>query len=204
VATRRYLLGGALAAAILFIVLARWVLSGEAMPFDLGIRAAVHAWASPLLTRVMIAVTTLGSEFFLPALGAVVVWLATAHRGRPAILLATGSLTAELALQLLKLALHRPRPPVFFGLSPAETYSFPSGHVFVSTVFYGLLAGILMSLESSPRKRVWIAAIALLLVLLIGFSRVYLGYHYPSDVLGGWVCAAVWLTLARLAQMKFK
>jgi undecaprenyl-diphosphatase len=100
--------------------------------------------------------------------------------------------------QVLKLALHRPRPPVFFGLSSAETYSFPSGHAFVATVFYGLAASIFMAGQASRRTCATLAALALAASLAIGFSRVYLGYHYPSDVLGGWVMAVVWLGAARL------
>ena len=198
---RRYLLGGALAAALLFLLLARWVLSGDSTLFDLWVRDTVHGWASPLLTRGMLAITTLGSEYVLLPLGAVLVWrLATTGRPRQAMLLAAGGLGAELVSQVLKLAFHRPRPEVFFGLVPSETYSFPSGHAFVATVFYGLLAGILMTLVPSRRKRVYSAAVAVLTGGLIGFSRVYLGYHYPSDVLGGWACAAAWLTLAKLVS----
>ncbi len=203
--TRRYLLAVwlALAAALLFVLLARWVLAGGSLPFDLRIRDTVHAWASPPATHALLAVTMLGSEWVMLPLGAVLVWrLATIGRARQAILFAVVSLAAELVSQLLKFALHRPRPEVFFGLSPAETYSFPSGHAFVGTVFYGFLAAILMTLERSRRKRGWIAAAAVLTSFLIGFSRVYLGYHYPSDVLGGWTCAAGWLALARLPLNK--
>jgi undecaprenyl-diphosphatase len=158
----------------------------------LWIRDSVHGWASPLATDALVTITMLGSEWVMLPLGAVLVWrLATIGRRRQAILLATGGLGAELVSHLLKLAFHRPRPLVFFGLAPAETYSFPSGHAFVATVFYGMLAEILI--ESSGRRGVWIGAV--LMALLIGFSRVYLGYHYPSDVLGGWACAAGWLAL---------
>jgi undecaprenyl-diphosphatase len=199
VVTRKYLLGGLVAATLSFLLLACWVLSGGSMPFDLWLRAAVHGWASPALTRGMLAVTMLGSERFLLPLGAILVWrlLATGRR-RQAILLPVAGLSAELFSQMLKLALHRLRPETFFGLPPAETYSFPSGHAFVSTVFYGLLASILMAGENSRRKRAGIVAIAVLAASAIGLSRVYLGYHYPSDVLGGWACAAAWLALAQL------
>jgi len=187
-------------AAFVFAVLARRVTFGETTRFDASLRAAVHGWASPAFTRVMLAVTTLGSEIFLIALGAILIWYLTATgRRRPAALLAAVSLSGELLLQVLKVALHRPRPPVFFGLSPAETYSFPSGHAFIATVFYGLLAGVFMAGEPSRRKRAVMAAMAVLASLAIGFSRVYLGYHYPTDVAGGWVLAVAWLALAKLA-----
>jgi undecaprenyl-diphosphatase len=169
------------------------------MVFDLSIRGTVHSWASPALTSVMRGITMLGSEWVMLPLGTVIVWrLATLRHRRHAILLGAGSLGAELVSQVLKLAFHRLRPPVFFGLSPAENYSFPSGHAFVGTVFYGLLAGILAQLYC--RRRVEAIALAVLTVLLVGFSRVYLGYHYPSDVLGGWTCAAGWLAMVKLAS----
>jgi undecaprenyl-diphosphatase len=147
----------------------------------------------------MLGITMLGSEWVMLPLGTVLVWrLATLRHRREAILLAAGSLGAELLSHLLKLAFHRVRPPVFFGLTPAENYSFPSGHAFVGAVFYGLLAGILSGLYS--RRRMEAIAAALLVVLVVGFSRVYLGYHYPTDVLGGWTCAAGWLAMVKLAS----
>ena len=199
VSVRRYLLAVALVTALLFLLVSRWVLADESMAFDLWIRGTVHSWASPFLTKVMLGITMLGSERVMLPLGTVLVWqLATLRHRHQAILLAAGGLGAELVSQLLKLAFHRLRPPVFFGLAPAETYSFPSGHAFVGTVFYGLLAGILAQLYC--RRRVEAIALAVLTVLLVGFSRVYLGYHYPSDVLGGWACAAGWLAMVRLAS----
>jgi undecaprenyl-diphosphatase len=191
---RKFQLAVLLAATLAFLLLARWVTAGESMVFDLWVRGCVHAWASPLATNVLLAITTFGSEWVLLPFGAVLVWrLAIAGRRRQAALLAFGNLGAELVSHLLKLAFHRPRPGVFFDLSPAETYSFPSGHAFVATVFYGLLACILAT--AHPHRRGAIVVAAALSALMIGFSRVYLGYHYPSDVLGGWSCAAGWLAL---------
>jgi undecaprenyl-diphosphatase len=187
----------AVAAALLFALLAGWMQAGQSMPFDLQVRGAVHAWASPLATYLLLAISMLGSEWVMLPLGAVLVWrLATLGRGRQAFLLAAVTLSAELASNILKLAFHRLRPAVFFGLTPAENYSFPSGHAFVGTVFYCVLATILVTFEPLRRKQLWIAAAAALMVLAIGFSRVYLGYHYPSDILGGWICAAAWLGLS--------
>jgi undecaprenyl-diphosphatase len=181
----------ALAAALFFAFLTLWVQAGESMGFDLSIRNRVHTFASPLLTRVLLAITMLGWGWVMAPVGAaLVIFLAMRGRGRQAMVLAAGALSAELVSYLLKEAFQRPRPEVFFGLPPAETYSFPSGHAFVGTFFYGLIAIILL------RKRGRALALMVPAGLLLGLSRVYLGYHYPSDVLAGWTCAAAWLALA--------
>jgi undecaprenyl-diphosphatase len=180
---------GALTATLAFLLLARWVQSGASMPFDLAIRGAVHAWATPPATHVLFAITMLGSGWVMIPLAALVVWFVPGGRR-----FAISVLIAELASDLLKVAFYRPRPTVFFGLPPADTYSFPSGHAFVATVCYGMLAELLMA--RYPAHRRGIAAIAVLVALTIGFSRVYLGYHYPTDVLGGWLCAIAWLALS--------
>jgi undecaprenyl-diphosphatase len=190
VPTRTYRLAFALIAAVAFLLLARQVMAGASLPSDLAIRDAVHAWASPLATRVWFEITMLGSEWVMIPLAAVVLmW-----RGRRGVRFVITALAAELASNLLKLAFHRPRPDVFFEFPPAETYSFPSGHAFVGTVYYGMLAGVLIGAFPAHRRSLTFAAAAI--ALLIGCSRVYLGYHYPSDVLGGWLCAAVTLALA--------
>jgi len=134
-------------------------------------------------------ITMLGSEYFLVPLAVILVWR-WEKRGerKAAYLLVAGSLSAEVAAQLLKALIHRPRPEVFFGLVPTETYSFPSGHAFVPAVYFGILAGIL---AAGAR---WRAAVVVMAAFL-GFSRVYLGYHYPSDVVAGWALAVVWLAL---------
>jgi undecaprenyl-diphosphatase len=178
-------IGGLLVFGTMAFPLAR----GEAIGFDLPVRTAIHSWAFPALTAAMRLITTLGSEYFLAALAVILVWRwERLGKRKAAYLLVGGSLSAETAAQLLKWLIHRPRPEVFFGLVPAETYSFPSGHAFVPAVYFALLAGIV---AAGTR---WRAAVVVL-ALLLGFSRVYLGYHYPSDVVGGWALAVVWVTV---------
>jgi undecaprenyl-diphosphatase len=186
---RRVRAAAAVGGLLVFAMLAYRLVRGEAIGFDLPVRAAVHGWAFPALTDAMRLITMLGSEYFLLPLAAILVWR-WEMRGQhhAAYLLVAASLSAEAAVQLLKALIHRPRPELFFGLAPAETYSFPSGHAFVPAVFFGILAGIL---AAGTGWRVAVFAMA----ALLGFSRVYLGYHYPSDVMAGWALAVVWLAV---------
>ncbi|MGB9455859.1 MAG: phosphatase PAP2 family protein [Bryobacteraceae bacterium] len=179
----------AVSGLLVFGAMAYPLARGGAIEFDAPVRAAIHAWAFPALTVAMRLITMLGSEYLLVPLAAILVWRWEKRGERSAAyLLVTGSLSAEAVTQLLKVLIHRPRPELFFGLLPTETYSFPSGHAFVPTVYFGILAGIL-----APGTR-WRAAVVGMAALL-GFSRVYLGYHYPSDVVAGWALAVVWLTI---------
>ena len=93
----------------------------------------------------------------------------------------------------LKYAFHRPRPVPFFVPVP-YTYSFPSGHSLFSFCFYGVLAGLLAGRMQSRLGRILVWSLAALLVAAIGLSRIYLGVHYPSDVIAGYLVAGFWTT----------
>ena len=196
-------------ALILFVWLAREVTRGDAMRLDTPIRNAVHARSSPPLTAMMRGVSLIGSEVVLVPLGAILVWcLVAAKRRRAAVVLAVAALGAEALDQIMKLLFHRPRPEPFFGLASPITHSFPSGHAMVSCCFFGVLAMILAARGApwapSRLKRTAIFAAAASLVALMGFSRVYLGFHYPTDVLAGYAAAVVWLAVVRAVLMAFK
>jgi undecaprenyl-diphosphatase len=100
---------------------------------------------------------------------------------------------------LLKEVLGRTRPDVVPHLTEVSTASFPSGHSMVSAAVY-LTLGVLLAqwVEGRPLKSYFIG-IALIVTLLVGISRVYLGVHYPTDVLAGWMAGAVWAILCGLA-----
>jgi undecaprenyl-diphosphatase len=191
-------------ALILFVWLAREVTRGDAMRLDTPIRNAVHARSSPPVTAAMRGVSLIGSEVFLVPLGLILVWrLVAAKRRRAAVVLAVAALGAEGLDQIMKLLFARPRPDPFFGLASPITHSFPSGHAMVSCCFFGVLAAILAVREPSRLKRMAIFAAAAILVALMGFSRVYLGLHYPTDVLAGYAAAVVWLAVVRTAYPVF-
>jgi undecaprenyl-diphosphatase len=126
-------------------------------------------------------------------------------RWRRATLWLAVTILGALVLDLtLKYAFHRARPTPFFVALP-RTYSFPSGHALFSFCFYGVLAGLLMGRIRSRLARVLIWMAAAILVAAIGFSRIYLGVHYPSDVIAGYLAASLWVsTLLTLDHMRMR
>jgi undecaprenyl-diphosphatase len=185
-------LGAAVLALLLFAWLGSEVLEGDTQHFDQVIREWVHHSASPGMTRTMNAVSLLGYNVLIVELAialAVFAWL----RWRRAALWLAVAMAGSLVLDLtLKYIYHRTRPTAYFGTAP-HSYSFPSGHALCSFCFYGVLAGLL-SARTKPlawRLLIWFAAAAL--VIAIGLSRIYLGVHYPSDVVAGYLAATVWV-----------
>lgn len=198
----------AIAAAALagFLWLGHAVGTGQTVALDTAIRETVHSWASPWLTRLMRGVTRLATMRFLVVL-AVVVWLALWRigHGRAIALLAVSTLGMTVLSESLKVEYQRVRPPAYFGYDEPTNYSFPSGHADTAISFYGLLAWIATRHIQSPARRraVWVASAVL--VLAIGLSRVYLGVHYPTDVLGGYALGLVWtIAVARAAAIAGK
>ncbi|CAM5406421.1 phosphatase PAP2 family protein [Eoetvoesiella caeni] len=96
---------------------------------------------------------------------------------------------------LMKHAFQRPRPIFDHPLVSLATYSFPSGHTVASTLFYGMLAALILSKTTSWSKRVWAVLLAFAIVSLVAFSRLYLGAHYLSDVLAAMAEGLAWLAL---------
>lgn len=93
---------------------------------------------------------------------------------------------------LLKLGVARPRPDIVPHLVEVHDMSFPSGHAMLSAVTYLTLGALLSRAEPYRSTRIFLVATGILLTLMIGMSRVYLGVHYPTDVLGGWCAGATW------------
>jgi undecaprenyl-diphosphatase len=178
--------------AVLVLVLSdltafHW-LRGGAAHFDAAVRAGVHSEASPPLTEACEAITWLGTWPVLPAL-AIALFLALWQRGRKDLawfpLAALGAASA--LLEVTKEIVRRIRPHPWFGLHTPTSWSFPSGHALDSTTCYLVFAAVLITLIRSHLLRAIVIAFAIALPLMIGFTRVYLGVHWPTDVLAGWV-----------------
>jgi undecaprenyl-diphosphatase len=196
---------GLLAAAValaLFVWLGYQVRSGEPTAYDLVGRATLHAMERPWLTTVMWAASVYGAPVRLVPVGAVVAFAFAVHGWRRGAMLAVVTLSGALLLDVgLKFAFARARPEAFFDYYPApSSYSFPSGHALFSTCFFGGTAVLLAHRIRGILARILLWAVAVLLILLIGISRVYLGVHYPTDVLGGYAVGTVWVTAVALGD----
>ena len=156
------------------------------------------------LTQVMVGATRFGStpSLIVVALfaAAVLVW-----RGRrdDALLVVCASTVAFVLGPLLKLVFGRGRPPVNQHLVAVDGSSFPSGHALNSMAVLGLITLLAVRGRSGP-TRVLVVTLGALLVLVVGFSRVYLGVHWPTDVLGGWLFGAVWLTICLVTARRWR
>ena len=182
-------------AAVLFAGLARAV-TGEALivRIDLTLANALHAAASPAGVEIMRAYTFLGGGLALTVIGAVVaLYLITGgHR-----VLAIGWVVAVLGAGVLNHALkglfERPRPSFAEPVAVSAGWSFPSGHSMGTFVTIGMLAYLIFLGLKSPTLRILTIAAAMVWIVFMGFSRMYLGVHYLSDVLAGFAAGTVWL-----------
>ena len=107
----------------------------------------------------------------------------------------TAVVAGVLLSNVLKLAFERPRPDIVPHAVHVFTTSFPSGHATFSAITYLTLGTLLASFHASLRFKVYFLSLAVLLTLAVGVSRIYLGVHYPTDVLAGWCVGAAWAAL---------
>jgi membrane-associated phospholipid phosphatase len=197
------LLGMLAASTLLFSKLAEDVANGEQIAsFDGEVAAWWHAHATAFGTGLLSAVTQLGGTQVLLTVAAVsVVALLLSRRVADAALMGAALGGGQALNWALKAAFERPRPRFSEPLATAAGFSFPSGHAMVSLTVYGALAFVIAASVGSRRARALILGGALALVLAIGFSRVYLGVHYVSDVLAAYSAGLAWLTLCGLALL---
>ena len=196
-----------LALAAVFVGILDAVTDAGAPP---ALDRAVIDWLAgirtPWLTQVQIAVTDLGSPLALITAVSVVA-VVTARRLRswyPVVLAVIGLGGCQILVTVIKTAIARPRPSPPDQLVSATGYSFPSGHSASSLVGFGLLAWLVCLLTTN--RTVWATAwlAAALGTAGVGASRVYLGVHYPTDVLGGWALGLTWLAVVALAAQVWR
>jgi undecaprenyl-diphosphatase len=184
----------AIAAAVALGWLSEEVLEGDTSRFDAYARSAIHGYASSTLTTVMQIFTALGSTSILGSVFvavAMLLWLR--HRRVAAAVLVITMAGSVLLVESLKLGFHRPRPVPFFGITAPGSFSYPSGHSLSSFAFFSVLSYLLAARLSKRWTRVLVWLLAIALIGLVGLSRIYLGLHYPTDVVAGYLTAFVWV-----------
>ena len=157
----------------------------------------------PWIRQAMLEISSLGGTMLLSLLivGACGYLVIKGARHR-ALWLAAATLTGSGAVSLLKNVFGRPRPELIDHLVTTQGMSFPSGHAANATLIYLTIAVLASDVESSRPARIYIWAMAIVLALLIGLSRLYLGVHWPSDVVAGWAFGASWALAWRLAAAR--
>jgi undecaprenyl-diphosphatase len=178
--------------------LLRLMRTGEALADPLG-----PGW----LEESVRDITALGSVTVLFLLvGGVCGYLAVRRQYRDLRFLLIVVIGAGILNFVLKETFGRPRPTIVDPLVVVTSKSFPSGHAMLSTVVYLTMGTLLARLAKHWRSRLLILGLALILPLLVGLSRIYLGVHYPTDVLGGWIVGGIWtaacLLLDRVLQSR--
>ena len=170
---------------------------------DLQWRALLNSHSSPSMTELMSYTTQLGAIAALSVLsvGVMVGFLALKLK-RAAALMAANMVGAWALNDSLKLFFHRARPEAFFGIPPPGDYSFPSGHSLCSFCFYGMITALFVVRIRSRAARFVIVTAAAVNIAGVGLSRVYLGVHYPTDVLGGWSIGLCWVSFLLMFDRK--
>ena len=165
----------------------------ESMQFDQALANTLHLAARPALTQLLLIVTMLGSQA-IAVIGAVVAVFFILRRAWLNLLIWAVALGGGQILNLLlKTLFARPRPVFDVPLDVEWQFSFPSGHAMMSIITYGLLLYFILDTLKSRRWRIVIAVATVALLVVIGFTRLYLGVHYLTDVIGGFAAGWIWL-----------
>lgn len=170
--------------------------------FDKAAFSFVKEHISPAITRMMRVISFLGNNEFLIAASVLLLLIFILVRERAWAARVAVSLSGFVVIKLLKLLFQRQRPD-FPLIDGHANYGFPSGHGMLSVVFYGLLAGWIAVSVKNKWYRSMIISFLVLLVLLIGYSRIYLRVHYATDVLAGFCVGMIWLTFCLWAVNLF-
>ena len=183
--------------AIGFGLIAVFVGNAKIQNFDDTIISVVQGIETPQLTTIMKFFTMIGNGIPIAIITIVVMiilYIFLGHR-KELIFLVCVVIGSALLNTSLKLIFKRARPDIN-RIAEAHGYSFPSGHSMAAFTLYGVLAFLVWKHVPTAVGRVTIIILSSLFIAFIGISRIYLGVHYPSDILGGYLMSACWLTVS--------
>lgn len=182
----------AIAATTLFVWIASELREGELDKIDSRIAIAVHLRQNAMLDVIAIAFTLLGSgPILLLGVASVCYWSWRRGRRSYVTIVIANCVVAMALTPALKLLFARERPTLFEVITRPNSYSFPSGHSMSAVAIWGVLAAVVIALR--PTAKPIAVIVAMILIVGIGVSRVYLGAHWPMDVIAGWTAGAPFL-----------
>jgi undecaprenyl-diphosphatase len=175
-------------------------------PFDLKITRELREEQNPVVSQTLQWVSVLGETWIEAVLVGTVIAICLVRRRWPEAVFVLATLSSVILTSVLKVLVGRPRPPSFLGdpndlFWSVDQFSFPSGHVLFYIVFFGFIALLAWS-NLTGYVRWLIMVICGLLIVLIGPSRVYLGAHWASDVIGSYVIGVLWLLMIILPYLR--
>ncbi len=197
----------AVGALLAFAEIAGEVVEGDTRAFDAAVLLALRTPADtadpigpPWVEAAFRDLTTLGGTSVLTVVTlATLGYLLLAGKRATAALVAVAVLGGTLLSSLLKAGFERPRPDLVAHLVEVSSQSFPSGHATLSAVTWLTLGTLLATVQSRRRLKAYVLGVAIAVTLLVGTSRVYLGVHWPTDVIAGWCIGTAWALLSWLA-----
>lgn len=193
-------------AGTLFALIAENVVNAGALTIvDQEIAQWLHAHSTTMLTQCLLIITHLHDPWVLSPVAGIItlyyIWKKRWYAALSVFLVVQGAMLLNL---LAKHAFQRARPTFDDPLITLATYSFPSGHVVASTVFYGTLVALLIFQKPALHRAIYILPIAFAMVILVAFSRMYLGAHYLSDVLAAFLEAMIWMVLCLTSTYNYR
>jgi undecaprenyl-diphosphatase len=195
-----------------FLALASEVMEGDTKALDTRILVSLRNADDPSrpigpawVESALLDLTAIGGPTVLAlVVFAVIGFLALQTRYHTALVVLITAASGEVANIAIKNAFMRPRPTVVPHLREAFSTSFPSGHAMESAIIYLTLGAMLMRLAERRITKLYCMGMAIVVTFLVGMSRVYLGVHYPTDVLGGWIFGFMWASLCWLVSQRFE
>jgi membrane-associated phospholipid phosphatase len=181
-----------LGSLFIFLKITAEIMEQEIHSKDILFSLLIYAIRTPFMTTVMLLVTTLGSNFTIITASVISILLAFKQHRQDALLLIIALFTGLSMNTFMKDIVQRPRPtmdPIILE----NSYSFPSGHAMNSFIFYGMLSYLVYHFTKNKKYTFFAVSFSIILVVLIGFSRIYLGVHFPSDIIAGYIAGFWWL-----------
>jgi membrane-associated phospholipid phosphatase len=179
--------------AVCFGLIAEEVHDGDTASIDTSVLVFINGLSSPLLDSVFITITELASAWFVAVIGLILIAELVKRRRLRQATFATVALGGSAALNvILKLLFQRERPELWQRLIHESSFSFPSGHAMASSA----LASLVIVLLWRTKWRTTAIIVGSIYVVVIGMSRLYLGVHYPTDIIAGWCVSISWVLLS--------